>query len=49
MFLCNYKSGQARALKDTDVIRWFTLEELQNLEGKDELLNNSIRQLEVAV
>jgi 8-oxo-dGTP diphosphatase len=31
-FLCNYESGEARALEDTEAVEWFSLEELQNFE-----------------
>ena len=44
-FLCHYKSGEAKPLEDTAEIRWFTIEELERLEGIEDFLKIEIKEL----
>jgi ADP-ribose pyrophosphatase YjhB (NUDIX family) len=44
-FLCDWQSGQARALEDTEQIKWFSLEELQNFKDTKPFLKSLINAL----
>jgi len=44
-FLCDYLSGEARALEDTEKVQWFTLEELKNFPNAKDFLKRIIAAL----
>jgi ADP-ribose pyrophosphatase YjhB (NUDIX family) len=44
-FLCRYKSGTPAALEDTTEIRWFSVEELRQLEEAEDFLRIEIEHL----
>lgn len=45
-FLCYWKSGAAKPLEDTSEVKWFTLDELKNLEEVEDFLKREIKRLE---
>jgi 8-oxo-dGTP diphosphatase len=44
-FLCDYESGEAQALEDTEKVQWFTLEELKNFVNPPGYLKRAIEKL----
>ena len=44
-FLCQWQSGEARALEDTEQIQWFTLEALENFSDAKPFLKRQITEL----
>ncbi|HEX8495370.1 MAG TPA: NUDIX domain-containing protein [Pyrinomonadaceae bacterium] len=44
-FLCRYKSGNPAALEDTTEIRWFSVDELRQLEEAEDFLKIEIEHL----
>lgn len=44
-FLCHWKSGEAEPLEDTSEVKWFTLEELLEMEDVEEFLRREIQAL----
>jgi 8-oxo-dGTP diphosphatase len=44
-FLCDYVSGEAQPLEDTEKVKWFTLDELENYEEAKGFLKRQIQAL----
>lgn len=48
-FLCHWKAGEAMPLEDTSEVKWFTLDELKNLEEVEDFLKREISRLSAHV
>ena len=44
-FLCDWESGEAQALEDTEQVKWFSLDELKNFTDAKPFLLRQIKEL----